>query len=197
MDKIASPQDLQAELQSLRAFVHASEKPDRQVIAAKLHDLADRVAGVKKEKIPESERDSWKDSVKRNRGKYHGPNGLKSGQKYEYQGKDWWILDFDAESKAPGGATLILVSSDFTETVRGVEVTGIVKAALGLADRVALVQTPREMEQMFEETLMALNQIEASAEDFGFSPKGAAESRKIMLQSYREWGDAKRTLSRP
>lgn len=45
MDKIASPQDLQAELRSLVAFVHASEKPDRQVIAAKLRDLASRVAG--------------------------------------------------------------------------------------------------------------------------------------------------------
>jgi hypothetical protein len=28
------------------AFVHASEKPDRQIIAAKLNDLADRVAGT-------------------------------------------------------------------------------------------------------------------------------------------------------
>lgn len=49
MHKIASPQDLQAELRSLMAFVQAhgpEGKPDRQVLAAKLHDLADRVAGT-------------------------------------------------------------------------------------------------------------------------------------------------------
>jgi hypothetical protein len=44
MDKIATPQDLQAELHSIMAFVHASEKPDRQVLASKLRDLADKVA---------------------------------------------------------------------------------------------------------------------------------------------------------
>lgn len=48
MQKIATPQDLQAELRSLMAFVHEhgpDGKPDRQVVAAKLRDLADRVAG--------------------------------------------------------------------------------------------------------------------------------------------------------
>lgn len=44
MDRIASPQDLQAELRGIMAFVHASEKPDRQVIASKLRGLADKVA---------------------------------------------------------------------------------------------------------------------------------------------------------
>lgn len=44
MDKIASPQELQAELEAIRAFVHHSEKPDRQVVASKLRALADRVA---------------------------------------------------------------------------------------------------------------------------------------------------------
>ncbi len=45
MKRIAAPQDLQAELLSLRAFIHHSEKPDREVIASKLHDLAFRVNG--------------------------------------------------------------------------------------------------------------------------------------------------------
>lgn len=45
IDRIASPQDLQAEIRAIMAFVHASEKPDRQVIASKLHSLADRVGG--------------------------------------------------------------------------------------------------------------------------------------------------------
>jgi len=44
MLKIASPQELQAELKSIIAFVHASEKPDRQVVASKLRGLADRLA---------------------------------------------------------------------------------------------------------------------------------------------------------
>lgn len=47
MIKIASPQDLQAELRSLMAFVHdhgPEGRPDREVVAAKLRDLADRVA---------------------------------------------------------------------------------------------------------------------------------------------------------
>ena len=46
MDRIASPRDLQAELQSIRAFVHASERPDREVVASKLRDLANRVAAA-------------------------------------------------------------------------------------------------------------------------------------------------------
>lgn len=48
MKKIASPTEFQAELRSLMAFVqgHGPDgKPDRQVIAAKLRDLADRVGG--------------------------------------------------------------------------------------------------------------------------------------------------------
>ena len=47
MQKIASPQDLQAELKAVMAFIHHSEKPDRQVVAAKIRELADRVAGQK------------------------------------------------------------------------------------------------------------------------------------------------------
>ena len=47
MQKIASPQDLQAELKAIMAFIHASEKPDRQVVASKLRELADHVAGTK------------------------------------------------------------------------------------------------------------------------------------------------------
>jgi len=44
MNRIASPQDLQAELHSIMAYIHASEKPDRQVIASKLNELADLVS---------------------------------------------------------------------------------------------------------------------------------------------------------
>ena len=44
MNKIASPQELQAELRSIMAFIHASEKPDRDAVASKLRELADRVA---------------------------------------------------------------------------------------------------------------------------------------------------------
>lgn len=73
-------------------------------------------------KIPKSQRNSWKNSIRRNKGRYHGPKGLKSGQKYTYQGKNWLIVDFDADALAPEGVTLALVLPDFTETVRGVEV---------------------------------------------------------------------------
>ena len=55
MLKIASPQELQAEIRAIMAFVHASEKPDRQVVAIKLRELADRVAARKpKVKLPKS-----------------------------------------------------------------------------------------------------------------------------------------------
>jgi hypothetical protein len=43
MDKIASPQDLQAELRRLLAYSQ-SEKPSREKIAGELRALADRVA---------------------------------------------------------------------------------------------------------------------------------------------------------
>lgn len=72
--------------------------------------------------IPPSQRNSWVQALRRNKGKYKGPNGLKSGQKYQYMGKNWFIFDFDADAQAPGGATLVLVSDDFRETVRGVEI---------------------------------------------------------------------------
>jgi len=138
MNKIASPQQLQDELRRLLAYAQ-TEKPSREKLAAGLNALADRVAGAEKETVPESEQGLLKDQVRRNKGKYHGPNGLKSGQKYKYQGKDWYILDFDAESKAPGGSTLYLVSSDFKETVRGVEVAEKKASSVG---RVAYNEEP-------------------------------------------------------
>ncbi len=45
MQKVATPRELQAELQGLITFVQSSEKPAREVIASKLRTLADRVAG--------------------------------------------------------------------------------------------------------------------------------------------------------
>jgi len=51
MQKIASPRELQAELKSIIAFVHASEKPDRQVVASKLRELADRISGERFELV--------------------------------------------------------------------------------------------------------------------------------------------------
>lgn len=53
MRKIASPTELQAELRSIMAFVQGhgpNGKPDRQLIAAKIRELADRVAAHKVEK---------------------------------------------------------------------------------------------------------------------------------------------------
>ena len=50
MKKIASPQDLQAELQSVMAFVHGygpQGRVDREAVADKLNDLADRIATFK------------------------------------------------------------------------------------------------------------------------------------------------------
>jgi len=46
MLKIASPRELQAELKAIIAFIHHSEKPDREVVASKLRALADRVAAT-------------------------------------------------------------------------------------------------------------------------------------------------------
>jgi len=57
MLKIATPQELQAEIRAIMAFIHHSEKPDRQVIVSKLNELADRVAARKrapKVKLPKS-----------------------------------------------------------------------------------------------------------------------------------------------
>jgi hypothetical protein len=66
--------------------------------------------------IPAAERPAWKAGLRKDLRAL----GLKSGQKYNYQGRTWLVYDFDADSRAPGGATLVLVSSDFTKTVRGV-----------------------------------------------------------------------------
>lgn len=54
MQKIASPVELQAALRDLVAFIHGhgpDGKPDRQVIASKLRELADRVANVADEDL--------------------------------------------------------------------------------------------------------------------------------------------------
>ena len=46
MRKIASPQDLQTELQSILALCQGEERPSRERLAAELNALADRVAGT-------------------------------------------------------------------------------------------------------------------------------------------------------
>jgi len=46
MDKLASPQDLQAELRRLIAYSQ-SDEPSRQKLASELHKLADRVSAQK------------------------------------------------------------------------------------------------------------------------------------------------------
>lgn len=46
MEKIASPQDLQAELRSLLAYCQGPTRPSRDLVASKLRDLADRVAAA-------------------------------------------------------------------------------------------------------------------------------------------------------
>lgn len=43
MKKIASPQELQTEIQNVLEFVSSYERPSREVVAEKLHDLADRL----------------------------------------------------------------------------------------------------------------------------------------------------------
>jgi len=43
MDKIASPQDLQAELRRLAVYCGGTEHPRRAMLAAELHSLGDRV----------------------------------------------------------------------------------------------------------------------------------------------------------
>lgn len=45
MEKIASPQDLQAEIRRLLAHCQGPQRPSRQHLAAQLRSLADRVAG--------------------------------------------------------------------------------------------------------------------------------------------------------
>ena len=67
MQKIASPQELQAEIKAIMAFVHASEKPDRQVVASKLRELAGRLAVAKVAGKPSK---GQKDKVT-----YGGPRG--------------------------------------------------------------------------------------------------------------------------
>jgi len=57
MKKIASPQELQSEIRSILAFIHGhgpEGKPARQVVADKLRELADRVAGYGFEVAPAS-----------------------------------------------------------------------------------------------------------------------------------------------
>jgi len=53
MDRIASPQDLQAELRRLLAYCESDEKPSREKLASELRDLANRLARLtfKKQKI--------------------------------------------------------------------------------------------------------------------------------------------------
>lgn len=51
MEKIASPNELQAELKSVMDYVHQEEKPDRDVVASMLYDLAERVSPEPLDKI--------------------------------------------------------------------------------------------------------------------------------------------------
>ena len=69
-----------------------------------------------------SDRAILKESFRRNRGKYHGPNDLKSGQRYEHDGREWLIYDFDAVASVPFGVTLVLVSPNFKEMLRYVKI---------------------------------------------------------------------------
>jgi hypothetical protein len=157
--RFSSPIQVKNGLLDILRYVLQSERPARKVIAVKLTIIADRVAGVKRDKLPEGEVDSWKDYVKRNKGKHRGPGGLMSGQKYKYQGKDWVIVDFDAEKSAPGGATLVLVSPDFKETVRGVEVEEKGKKA-GLI--LGAVKDPMELQKEIHRILVYVNRNQPS-----------------------------------
>jgi len=81
-----------------------------------------KTAGEQRKKIPESEVASWKEGLAYNKRKGKGPKGIRFGQKIKHQGKDWLVYDFDADAKAPGGITMVLVSPDYKETLRGAKV---------------------------------------------------------------------------
>lgn len=51
MKKIATPQDLQAELRRLLAYCQGPDRPSRETLAAELRDLADRTAGFSGGKV--------------------------------------------------------------------------------------------------------------------------------------------------
>lgn len=64
MKKIASPNELQAEVRAILAYVHGhgpDGKPDRQVVASKLRELADRVAGIPFDDPEEDKRNLQRD----------------------------------------------------------------------------------------------------------------------------------------
>lgn len=134
MNKIASPAELQSELRRLVAYSQTAT-PSRARIAAQLKDLADRVAGEKKREIPKGEVQDWKSGLQRHKGK-KGPGGITFGSKFKHEGKDWLVYDFDADSSAPGGSTLTLVSPDYTESVSGVKMPkqASVKTAVSVKD---------------------------------------------------------------
>jgi len=58
MKKIATPQDLQAELTQILAYSQ-SERPERGRIAAKLNDLADRLEGTSKTAMDSEEEELY------------------------------------------------------------------------------------------------------------------------------------------
>jgi len=84
--------------------------------------------------IPKTEAQAWKDGLKRHKGE-RGPGDIKFGQKVRHDGKEWLVYDFDAEAKAPGGATMVLVSPDYKKTVRGVPMPQAGKTAQRGIDR--------------------------------------------------------------
>jgi len=96
MKKIASPMELQAELVSLQEYIYSfTGKPDREVLASKLRDLAERVASDKTE------------------------SKFKKGQKVTYKGKPATIVEVAGNGKvtikAQGGAAVKTFSPDEAE----------------------------------------------------------------------------------
>ncbi len=56
--------------------------------------------------------------IGRNKQKLSG-HSVKVGQLVKHNGSDYYIYDHDADASAPGGSTLVIVKSDFSELVHG------------------------------------------------------------------------------
>jgi hypothetical protein len=71
--------------------------------------------------IDKSEIPDVKAHLQQMRGKTNKRTGLKFGQKFPFQGKNWLVYDFDADSSFDSGVSVTLVSPSFDQFLRGVD----------------------------------------------------------------------------
>jgi hypothetical protein len=76
-------------------------------------------------KLSDGEIPIVKSFLKRFRGKPSVLKGVRFGQKVKYKGGDYLVYDFDAESDAPFGAEIVLVSNDYSTIVSAVPVPDV------------------------------------------------------------------------